>query len=499
MAVFMLLVIYETAISTLALTHMLPPGDLSCQLERRWAWLFSNKRADEIRRIQDRHQCCGLYSVQDRAWPFPDRSHTAAACHEAFGREQSCFGGWRQDEQTAAGLMLLVAVITFLIKLMMLVIYLNRNPFHAYNGSAFSSIAPDEEERVRNIRGRIGDAYHDDPLPETDARIDGSRSQEESIDQGAPLSPAMQPSRPQREGNAWGQLAAAVAVSFAMDPPPPKRQKREQYRSEHRGNAAKQLPKKKFYRQRAHANPFSDHQLQYPPSPDDMDWSPYYPAYVEQALPTKDAVDPKGALSSRPSMPRKPVEVADIGCGFGGLLVALAPHLPDSLLLGMEIRVQVTEYVQDRILALRNQHASEGLYQNIACIRANSMKFLPNFFRKAQLSKIFLCFPDPHFKARKHKARIVSSTLNSEYAYVLRPGGIVYTITDVEELHTWMVERFQQHPSFERLSGDEQAGDTCVQIMKTETEEGKKVERNGGTKYVACFRRLPDPPLTSEA
>lgn len=41
-----------------------------------------------------------------------------------------------------------------------------------------------------------------------------------------------------------------------------KRQKREDYRKTHKeagGTAA--LPKKKFYRQRAHANPFSDHQL----------------------------------------------------------------------------------------------------------------------------------------------------------------------------------------------------------------------------------------------
>lgn len=30
----------------------------------------------------------------------------------------------------------------------------------------------------------------------------------------------------------------------------------------------------------------------------------------------------------------KDVEVADIGCGFGGLLVALAPALPESLILG---------------------------------------------------------------------------------------------------------------------------------------------------------------------
>jgi tRNA G46 methylase TrmB len=104
----------------------------------------------------------------------------------------------------------------------------------------------------------------------------------------------------------------------------------------------------------------------------------------------------------------KQVEVADIGCGFGGLLMALAPKFPDVLMLGMEIRAQVTQYVEDRIKAFRFQHRETGMYQNIACVRANTMKFLPNFFGKGQLTKIFLCFPDPHFKARKHKARIVS-------------------------------------------------------------------------------------------
>jgi tRNA (guanine-N7-)-methyltransferase len=160
----------------------------------------------------------------------------------------------------------------------------------------------------------------------------------------------------------------------------------------------------------------------------------------------------------------------------------------------MEIRTQVTEYVQERIKALRAQNPDTGLYQNIGCLRANAMKFLPNFFKKQQLSKIFFCFPDPHFKARKHKARIVSTTLNSEYAYVLRPGGIVYTITDVEDLHNWMVGHFDSHPSFARVQEDEQEADECVKIMRVETEEGKKVERNNGQKFVALFRRLEDPP-----
>src|SRR5947207_784503 len=164
----------------------------------------------------------------------------------------------------------------------------------------------------------------------------------------------------------------------------------------------------------------------------------------------------------------------------------------------MEIRTQVTEFVQNRIKALRTQNDGTGLYQNISCLRANTMKFLPNFFRKHQLAKIFLCFPDPHFKARKHKARIVSTTLNSEYAYVLRPGGIIYTITDVEGLHIWIVEHFAGHASFERVAEEEQEMDECVEIMKSETEEGKKVERNKGQKFIALFRRKEDPPWVEE-
>ena len=227
-----------------------------------------------------------------------------------------------------------------------------------------------------------------------------------------------------------------------------------------------------------------------------MDWSQHYPAYVATTEEGQSSSEQNQALTATSAFPKmsQQVEVADIGCGFGGLLFALAPKLPSTLILGLEIRSSVTEFVQQKAIALRSQNSETGLYSNVSCIRANTMKFLPNFFSKAQLSKIFLCFPDPHFKARKHKARIVSTSLNSEYAFVLKPGGKVYTITDVEDLHLWMVEHFEAHPSFERVADEDLEGDISVKTMKTETEEGKKVERNGGTKFVAVFTRLEDPP-----
>lgn len=52
----------------------------------------------------------------------------------------------------------------------------------------------------------------------------------------------------------------------------------------------------------------------------------------------------------------------------------------------MEIRTSVTSYVTEKIQALRVMEHEKGLYQNVSVLRANAMKFLPNFFEKYQVS-----------------------------------------------------------------------------------------------------------------
>lgn len=251
---------------------------------------------------------------------------------------------------------------------------------------------------------------------------------------------------------------------------------------------ASQLPQKKYYRQRAHSNPMSDHFFDYPVCPSEMDWHDYYPEFFKPKVLDTKHDDLKDLVIKGDNAK---VEFADIGCGYGGLLVQLSPLFPNTLMLGMEIRVKVSDYVKDRIKALREQNP--GKYQNVACIRANAMKYLPNFFEKGQLSKMFFLFPDPHFKKTKHKWRIISTTLLAEYAYVLREGGIVYTITDVKELHDWMVEHFEKFPLFERIDDDLLKDDVVVEKLFDSTEEGQKVTRNHGDKYLAVFRRVSDP------
>ncbi len=71
--------------------------------------------------------------------------------------------------------------------------------------------------------------------------------------------------------------------------------------------------------------------------------------------------------------------------------MSLSPLFPDSLIVGMEIRVKVQEYVNQRIQALRERNAEDkkadesGSYQNVSVMRMNAMKYCPNFFEKGQV------------------------------------------------------------------------------------------------------------------
>ncbi|TFJ87243.1 hypothetical protein NSK_001575 [Nannochloropsis salina CCMP1776] len=229
-----------------------------------------------------------------------------------------------------------------------------------------------------------------------------------------------------------------------------------------------QHPQKRFYRSRAHCNPLSHNDAcEYPPHPGKMNWSVLYPGHTDPV-----------------------VRFLDVGCGFGGLTVALSALFPDKIILALEIRAKVCEFVRLRIEEMRKEAPPRA--RNAAVLKTNAMKYLPHFFRKGQLQKIFFCFPDPHFKTKNHRRRIVSERLLTEYAYLLQEGGILYAITDVEELHQWHVAKLSEHLSFERVPEETLAGDVTVTAITRETEESKKVERAGGRKYWCVFRRRPD-------
>lgn len=262
------------------------------------------------------------------------------------------------------------------------------------------------------------------------------------------------------------------------------------------------MPKKAKYRMRAHINPLNVFREAYPPSPEWVDWSLHFPAafgkldnnddkkYVNTKLyPIKYNTIPQLSEDQK----KVKVSILDIGWGFGNLVLELSKQFPNDLVFGMEIRDKVTEFVVEKINALRI-NSGYRKFMNASAIRTNVMKLILNYYEKETFNKMFFCFADPHFKKVNFRRRIINGSLLSEYAYLLKEGGKIYTVTDVKDLYDWNVNFLGNHPLFEEVTGEEKDNDPWVKMMSEMTDEAKKVLRRGLPIWSAVFRKKSGKP-----
>lgn len=114
--ILFLQLVYESIIATYFLTTVADSSTTDCRLDRQWQSFFSAHNADAIGGIERTLQCCGLNSVVDRPWPFPNKDHGVRACADALGYTKSCWADWRRAQRGSAGAFFGVAVVVFVIK-----------------------------------------------------------------------------------------------------------------------------------------------------------------------------------------------------------------------------------------------------------------------------------------------------------------------------------------------------------------------------------------------
>jgi tRNA (guanine-N7-)-methyltransferase len=135
----------------------------------------------------------------------------------------------------------------------------------------------------------------------------------------------------------------------------------------------------------------------------------------------------------------------DIGCARGRFLLEMAQIQPQINFLGVEIReplVTEANSIRDR-LNLTNLHY---LFANIN----NSLPTLLESLPLKTLHYITIQFPDPWFKQRQAKRRVVQPELVNILAEYLPDGAIVFLQSDIESIAREMRDRFERHPSFQR-------------------------------------------------
>lgn len=126
----------------------------------------------------------------------------------------------------------------------------------------------------------------------------------------------------------------------------------------------------------------------------------------------------------------------DIGCGPGAYVVALAQARPHDNTLGLEIRPHLVEHGRALLAAAGARHADVLL--------ANANQQLGDLLPDNSVVFVSINFPDPWFKKRHHKRRVVTPELLRTLARKMTAEAQVHVMTDYEPLAHAMRQTFAQ-------------------------------------------------------
>ena len=136
----------------------------------------------------------------------------------------------------------------------------------------------------------------------------------------------------------------------------------------------------------------------------------------------------------------------DIGCADGEFLFDLAFVNTNWNYIGIEIRERLVNKAR---LKLR-----ESEIKNLYFVFGNANNILKDFHREFinnNLKSISLNFPDPWFKKRHHKRRVVQPGLINILSNHMRKGSLVFIKTDVKDLFDYMDCSISDNSNFKKI------------------------------------------------
>ena len=199
---------------------------------------------------------------------------------------------------------------------------------------------------------------------------------------------------------------------------------------------------------------------------------------------------PKDYTELAPRLPDGPVTDAvfagswseieiEIGFGRGMFLIQRAQKVPQNLILGFEVKKKWAFLVDQRCqkLGLTGARAMFG----------DAREVLPRLRLDGQVARVFMHFPDPWWKKRHGKRRLVGEELLDEVARLLKPEGEFFVQTDVEERALVHMHAVAQHAAFE-LQGDSLAGENPFGAV---SNREKRAVEDGLPIYRVLARKRP--------
>ena len=134
-----------------------------------------------------------------------------------------------------------------------------------------------------------------------------------------------------------------------------------------------------------------------------------------------------------------PIEL-DIGFGRGLSLFERAALAPESRIIGIEVKTKLAYKADERI-------RKQGL-SNVAILCGDAREILKRAEPSGSVRRVSLHFPDPWWKKRHDKRRVIGDALLVELSRLMKPGGELFIQTDVEHRAEQYVAQLRARPDF---------------------------------------------------
>lgn len=135
----------------------------------------------------------------------------------------------------------------------------------------------------------------------------------------------------------------------------------------------------------------------------------------------------------------------EIGFSNGTWLLDYAIKYPQRNIIGVETRTKFIAIVKEKI-------QEQGL-QNAYVVQANINTSLPKLFKDILFDNVFVFFPDPWYKPRHVRRRVVTADFIKEIHTYMRPSAKLHIATDQEFLAKDMLADLEASGLFTNQSG----------------------------------------------
>ena len=175
----------------------------------------------------------------------------------------------------------------------------------------------------------------------------------------------------------------------------------------------------------------------------------------------------------------------DIGCASGEFLFQLAENNKNWNYLGVEIR--------EKLIIKAKHKLKEKDIDNLYFIFGNADNLLKNWvvqYPDRILESASIYFPDPWFKKKHHKRRIIQTKFLNKLSLIMSNKSLLFLKSDVEELYHYMNSVISNSLIFEKVTNKDLNYLETFNPLKIKTEREKYASSKQLAIYETIYKKI---------